>query len=471
MDGFPVIDLLASNPVLLLFLICGVGFTAGRVSVHGFSLGVAAVLFAGIGAEAVSASWILPDDVWTFGLAIFVYSTGLACGPSFLRTIRRRGLPLNTAGVGVVVLGAAVAAAMAALVGLTAACGAGVFAGAATTSPGLAAIVGYLQAHAPADVFAKLGAEPVVGYSLSYPLGVLIPLLLCSALLRHDPAKHRRLVERTALVEDVEGVTLRELGARLNNRVAFGRVYHKGKLVAADPDYVVKKGDRITLNGKREDVMDALEVVGEMIDDKTVAFDHSRLDSRRVVVSAHNLAGARLGDVDLSGYHAVVTRVRRGDTDMVAHPDLMLELGDHVRLIAPRKKLRKASRVFGDSYRALHELDVLPFALGIAGGMLLGLVPFSLPGGGTLTLGFAGGPLIAGLVLGALGHTGPMCWQLPAPANQTVRQLGVALLLAGIGTKAGQAFGNTVTTPVALRVLVAGAAATILSNLVVLTVA
>ena len=380
-----MISLLANNPILLLFLICGVGFTAGRISISGFSFGVAAVLFVGIGAGAVSATWILPDDVWTFGLAIFVYTTGLACGPSFLRTIRRRGLPLNTAGIGVVALGAAVAAGMAALVGLSAACGAGVFAGAATTSPGLAAIVGYMQAHSPPDVVARLGAAPVIGYSLTYPLGVLIPLLICSALLRHDPAKRRRLVERTALVEDVEGVTLRELADHLHHRVAFGRVYHKGKLIAADRDYEVRKGDRLTLNGKREDVIAALEVVGEMIDDKTVAFDHSKVDSRRVVVSDHSLAGARLGDVDLSGYRAVVTRVRRGDTDMVAHPDLMLELGDHVRLVAPRRKLRKASRVFGDSYRSLNELDVLPFAFGIAGGMLLGLIPFPLPGGGTLT--------------------------------------------------------------------------------------
>jgi putative transport protein len=466
-----VISLLASNPILLLFLICGVGFTAGRISINGFSFGVAAVLFVGIGAGAVSASWILPDDVWTFGLAIFVYTTGLACGPSFLRTVRRRGLPLNTTGIGVVVLGAVVAAVMAALAGLSSATGAGVFAGAATTSPGLAAIVGYMEAHSPADVFAKLGAEPVIGYSLTYPLGVLVPLLICSALLRHDPAKRRRLVERTARVEDVDGLTLRELAEHLNHRVAFGRVYHKGKLIAADPEYEIHKGDRITLNGKREDVSAALEVVGEMIDDKTVAFDHSRVDSRRVVVSDHSLAGARLGDVDLSGYHAVVTRVRRGDTDMVAHPDLMLELGDHVRLIAPRKKLRKASRVFGDSYRSLNELDVLPFAFGIAAGMLLGLIPFPLPGGGTLTLGFAGGPLIVGLVLGALGHTGRMCWQLPAPANQTVRQLGVALLLAGIGTKAGQSFAHTVTSPVAIRVILAGAVVTLASNLIVLGVA
>jgi putative transport protein len=170
--------------------------------------------------------------VWTFGLAIFVYTTGLACGPSFLRTIRRRGLPLNTAGIGVVALGAAVAAGMAALVGLSAACGAGVFAGAATTSPGLAAIVGYMQAHSSPDVVARLGAAPVIGYSRTYPLGVLIPLLICSTLLRHDPAKRRRLVERTALVEDVEGVTLRELADHLHHRVAFGRVYHKGKLIA-----------------------------------------------------------------------------------------------------------------------------------------------------------------------------------------------------------------------------------------------
>src|SRR6185437_105646 len=113
-------------------------------------------------------------------------------------------------------------------------------------------------------------------------------------------------------------------------------------------------------------------------------------------------------------------------------------------------------RVFGDSYRSLNELDVLPFAFGIAAGMLLGLIPFPLPGGGTLTLGFAGGPLIVGLVLGALGHTG---------------RLGVALLLAGIGTKAGQSFAHTVTSPVAIRVILAGAVVTLASNLIVLGVA
>ena len=158
---------------------------------------------------------------------------------------------------------------------------------------------------------------------------------------------------------------------------------------------------------------------------------------------------------------ATVTRIRRGDSDHVARPDFVLELGDHVRVVAPRERLAQVKVLFGDSYRSLRELDVLTFSLGIAAGMLLGLVPLPLPGGGVFTLGFAGGPLIMGLLLGARERTGRLVWQLPHAANLTLRQFGTVLLLAGIGTKAGQSFSHTVTSPAAVSIVLAGAAVTI----------
>ncbi len=150
-----------------------------------------------------------------------------------------------------------------------------------------------------------------------------------------------------------------------------------------------------------------------------------------------------------------MTRVRRGDVDMVAAPGLLLELGDRVRVVAPPERMTAIAAYFGDSYRQLRELDVLSFSVGVALGLLVGAIAIPLPGGSSFELGFAGGPLIVGLVLGAIGRTGPIVWQLPHSANLTLRQLGTVLFLAGIGVNAGDAFGDTILSRDALAVVAA----------------
>lgn len=130
-----MVSLVAQNPVLLLFGVCAVGFIVGRISLGGFSLGVAAVLFVGIGAGAVSATWVLLEEVWVLGLAVFVYTTGLASGPNFVAAIRRRGLPLNSGAIAAVALAAATVAIAVETIHATGAVGSGIFAGAVTSSP------------------------------------------------------------------------------------------------------------------------------------------------------------------------------------------------------------------------------------------------------------------------------------------------------------------------------------------------
>lgn len=209
-------DTLASNPVLLLFLVVAVGYAAGRVRVAGFSFGVAAVLFAGIAIGAVDDRFVLPEPVWELGLALFVYSIGLASGPGFLAALRGRGLAAN--GLVVVAVGAAALAAVAAhvLLGLSPARATGAFAGGETNTPALAAAIETLQREGELDL---LAAEPIVGYSLAYPLGVALPLLAVWLVLRR--ARRRggelrgapSLVVRTVLVERPAG-SLEELRAR-----------------------------------------------------------------------------------------------------------------------------------------------------------------------------------------------------------------------------------------------------------------
>ena len=153
---------------------------------------------------------------------------------------------------------------------------------------------------------------------------------------------------------------------------------------------------------------------------------------------------------------------------MLAHDNTVLELGDRVRIVARRQDMDKIARFMGNSYRALSEIDVLTFSLGIAAGLLVGLIPIPLPGGLVFTLGFAGGPLVVALILGALGRTGPLVWSLPYSANLTLRQIGLIMFLAGVGTRAGYAFVSTFTQGDGIYLFIAGAIITTLTALATL---
>jgi putative transport protein len=186
-------------------------------------------------------------------------------------------------------------------------------------------------------------------------------------------------------------------------------------------------------------------------------------------VSNLSVVGHKLGELDLAGrFGAVATRIRRGDVETLAHDNSVLELGDRVRVVAHRKDMDAIARFLGDSYRALSEIDVLTFSLGIALGLVLGMIPIPLPGGLVFSLGIAGGPLVAALVLGAIGRTGPLVWSMPYSANLTLRQVGLILFLAGVGTRAGHSFISTFTQGDGLRLFITGAAITTITALITL---
>ena len=243
--------------------------------------------------------------------------------------------------------------------------------------------------------------------------------------------------------------------ARSEDAVTFGRVKRGDELFVASDDVELLPGDLVTVVGPAPDADAVVTALGRESTEH-VELERGEVDFRRIVVSQRAVAGRTVAELELQSHHGgAVTRVRRGDVDMVAAPDLVLELGDRVRVVAPPSRMDEIARYFGDSYRELRELDVLSFSVGVALGLLVGAIDVPLPGGGTFSLGFAGGPLVVGLLLGAIGRTGPIVWQLPHSANLTLRQLGTVLFLAGIGVNAGDAFGDTILSRDALGVVAA----------------
>jgi putative transport protein len=218
-------------------------------------------------------------------------------------------------------------------------------------------------------------------------------------------------------------------------------------------------GDIVAVVGNRPAFERARHIFGEP---SGIHIEHDRavLDYRRVFVSSPEIVGRRIGDLDVQGrLSATVTRLRRGDLDMVPTSDTRLEYGDRVRVLTAPSNFAAVSRFFGDSIRGTAETDFGSVGLGMTLGVILGLIPFPLPGGTMLRLGLAGGPLIAGLVLGRLQHTGPITWVIPMSANLTLRQIGLVLFQAGVGTRAGFGFVQTVRTS-GVEMIVGGAAIT-----------
>jgi putative transport protein len=472
-SGGALIDILLANPLILLFVVAAIGYPLGHVRVYGTSLGVAAVLFVGLAFGSLHPDLKVPEILYQLGLVIFVYTIGLSSARGFFASFRRKGLRDNLLVAGALAGAALLTAALHWVFGIRPTVAAGLFAGALTNTPALAGVLEYVKVTAPETAREQLLADPVVGYSVAYPVGVVGMLLaigLTSRLwkidyaaearaLREYGASNQQIVNQTVRVENPAacGITIAQL-SRVNGwPVIFTRVQHGQQLSLATAETTLQPGDLVSVIGAAEDLPPVVAFLGSPADQR-LADDHSRLDFRRVFVSNPAILGRRLADLQLPQRHgALVTRVRRGDIDLLPTADTVLEPGDRVRVVALRERMPEVSEFFGDSYRALSEVDFLTFSLGLALGLLIGLVPITLPGGVVFRLGVAGGPLLVSLVLGALERSGPLVWTLPYSANLTLRQLGLVIFLAGIGTRSGYAFATTFAASGGVTLLLAGA--------------
>ncbi len=455
-----MIDAFIENPILLLFIVVGIGYWVGSIRIRGNNLGVAAVLFVGLFFGGLSPDLHIPETIIFLGLSIFVYTIGLTSGPSFFSIFRQRGSRDILFVIFMLSFSASIAIGVHFLFGFSSSTTSGLFAGSTTNTPALAGLLDAIRnKNLSASEINDMSEMAVIGYSLSYPmgvLGVLIAIQLMQRFLKIDyqaeeeilrseyPVK-QNILSRTVTIKNKRfvGIPIRDLKRQKHWDVVFGRLQSGTKTYLSNWDSRFVLGDQVAVVGDEREVQRVGKELGEIMPFK-LSYDSSEYDTRRIFVSNPKIAGERLATLNLNEkFAAVITRVRRGDMDLLANGHTVIELGDQVRFVARRRDIPKISAYFGDSYEALSRINLLSFGLGMALGLLLGMITFQLPGGVGFKLGFAGGPLIVALILGALRRTGPIVWTLPFSANLTLRQVGLILLLAGIGINSGHTFIKT----------------------------
>lgn len=468
-----VVPVLAEYPILTLFVVVALGYFLGRVSFFGFRLGVAGVLFAGIAVGSLSPRLALPGVISTLGLVIFIYTIGIQSGPGFINPFSRSGSRDTAYALAVLALGAGVAVLLARTMRLSGPDIAGLFCGGLTNAPALAASQELLRQAGFARGLSAAAAQraadqPVIGFGIAYPFGVVGVMLsfhiarkLWKVRLQRPPQAGEILV-RDFVVKNpgIAGQKIAEI-QRLHSDLGFviSRIQHDRQTSIALPESELHLGDIVVTVGDEESLARARQLFGEPSEER-LELDRNELDYRRFFVSDAAVVGRRIRDLDLySRLHAVITRVRRGDVDLVPGQDTCLEYGDFVRVLTYRSNFEQVAAYFGDSIRGTAEMNLGSVGLGMALGVILGMIPIPLPGT-TVRLGLAGGPLLAALALGRLERTGPITWTMPASANLTLRQIGLILFQAGVGTRAGIDFIDTLRRT-GLVMVIAGAVITL----------
>jgi putative transport protein len=464
-----IIGLLQQSELLLLFAVILLGSLVARLQVAGVRIGVAGVLFTGMILAALLSrpghQLTISAEVKEFGLVLFVYAVGLTSGPGFFRAFQAKGLKANLAVLMALLLGAGIAAVGAHFLHLDRGLRAGLFAGALTNTPALGAASDVLRGTA-------LESGPVLAYSVTYPFGVLGALLLLRAFAgsrtEHTGNVQKEIVTACCEIQepDALGKSIGELDIRRRLGVVVSRVSRAGETLVPTKYTVLQRGDVALIVGTRPDIEATITALG-VRSQVQLAESRERVDMRRILVSRHDRAGQTLEALDLARrFNAQVTRLRRADVDLVPSMDFRIELGDRLRVVAPRERLKDIAKFFGDSERELAEVDFVGLALGLCLGLALARVPIPLFGL-DISLGVAGGPLVVAILLGHRGRTGPVNWILPFEINSLLRELGLLLFLAGVGVGAG-AHVHRIASREGLALCLLGALVTTVATLAVL---
>lgn len=471
----------------LLSLIVSVGVFMGKVRIKGISLGVAFVFFMGIvaGSLHLEADPGMTSFAETFGLSIFVYALGLHVGPNFVGLMRDEGISLNLWGFAIILLGTVMALALCLVTGITIPDMVGILCGATTNTPALgAAQQALISAHVSSS-----GAA--LGCAVTYPLGV-VGVIFAMILLRKTLVKPEDLIPHSHSDEDntyigqfvvvnpaIVGLTIAEIAQTSQRHFIISRIWRNGKVIVPMAQTVMMENDNILVVTTRDEVpvMDILfgkHVEKDWNRDKIDwnAID-STVESRVIVMTRTKLNSKTLGSLHMRETYGVnVSRIMRGDIKLLATDSLHLQYGDRLTVVGTPEDIDHAEAFLGNAMGRLNEPNLGAIFFGLLMGLALGMIPISLPGmSSPVKLGIAGGPIIMGIIVGALGSRLRIITYTTRSASLMLRKLGLSLYLACLGLSAGKDFLSTVVRPEGLMWVGIGLVLTMLPLLIIGAVA
>ena len=452
-----------AQSIIILASVITLGILLAKIKVAKVSFGVTWILFVGIAFSHFGLS-INPNTlhfVKEFGLILFVYSVGLQVGPGFFASLKKGGLKLNLLATSIVLIGVITTLIIYYITNLPISTMVGILSGAITNTPGLgAAQQTYMEVNGVND------PSIATGYALAYPLGVLgiiLSMIFIKYLFGINLDKENSRIKE--LEKDNPNETLR-ISVLVTNSSLFGKTIHeikhllgksfivsriamaKSDVVIASAEVALQKGYRLLVIAQKKDKDSILAFFGEetIMSEEEWGINDLNLVPRRVLVTQNNVNGKSLSDLKLGkAFGITVTRVNRAGVDLLAKPNLQLQIGDKLTIVGTQASIDAAANLLGNSMRRLREPNLIAIFLGIALGIFLGSIPFFIPGiPQPIKLGLAGGPLIVAILISKFGPKYKLVTYTTMSANLMLREVGIALFLACVGLDAGSGFINTI---------------------------
>ena len=448
-----------AHTVLVLSLVIAAGVMLSKIKIAGISIGVTWILFVGIlaGHLGMSVDHNTLHFIKEFGLILFVFSIGLQVGPGFFSSFKEGGLKLVGCAAAVVALGAIATYIIHIVTGTPMTTMVGVMSGAVTNTPGLGAAQ---QAYADAT---GINDETIaLGYAVAYPLGVvgvILSLIAIRFITRVDFAEENKALEAMRAehtnVERIsveftngalEGHNIAHLRELINRSFVISRIMHQdGTITIADGTSILKIGEKLRVICSPDDSEAVVAFLGQQIEMTKEEWgatpeSQAQLVSRRIIITKPEINGKKFSDLRLRTKYGInITRVNRAGIDLIPYQGMELQMGDRVMVVGNEDAIEQVADVLGNSVKKLREPQLLTIFLGIALGVLFGSIPLmNIPQ--PVKLGLAGGPLIVALLIGRFGPHFHLVTYTTMSANLMLREVGLAMFLAGVGIGAGDGF-------------------------------
>lgn len=453
-----------AHSILLLSVVIAFGLLLGKIKIFGISLGTTWILFFGIflGHFGLQIHPEVLHFMKEFGLILFIYSIGMQVGPSFFSSFKKGGITLNLLATGVVFLGVITAYIIHLITDTPIATMVGILSGAVTNTPGMGA-----AQQTFTDITGATDPTIATAYAVAYPLGV-VGIILTLVLFRYifkinidkekaalDSQSETKLTEANIFSLVVENPAivdkpLHEIKKLIEKEFVISRVLHvkSGELVVPKNDTLLEENDKVLIVSNLQNIDQIEALIGQRIDMDRAQWNKldSQLVSRRIAITKSDINGKSIGQLRLRNLYGInVTRVNRAGVDLVAEPRLKLQIGDRVTVVGSEASIAEVEQVLGNSLKRLREPNLISIFIGISLGVLLGSIPFTIPGiPQPVKLGLAGGPLIVSILISIFGPKYKLVTYTTVSANLMLREIGIAIFLACVGIGAGESFVETI---------------------------